>query len=71
MTDSGSRSNRSQGEEKGDWLAALHEQSAPRIPRAGRVPVPLFRPAVDHQDLLFLKQRFLTPFPERSADLAI
>jgi hypothetical protein len=41
---SGSRSNRSQGEEKGDWLAALDEQSTPRISLAGRVPVPLFRP---------------------------
>jgi hypothetical protein len=26
---SGSRSHRSQGEEKGDWLAALDEQYAP------------------------------------------
>jgi hypothetical protein len=41
---SGSRSNCSQGEEKGDWLAALDEQSAPRIPLAGCVPVPFFRP---------------------------
>jgi hypothetical protein len=31
-------------EEKGDWLVALDEQSAPRIPLAGRVPVPFFRP---------------------------
>jgi hypothetical protein len=31
------------GEEKGDWLAALFEHSAPPSRLAGRVPVPFFR----------------------------